>query len=206
MKKILLTLILCLFVAPSFAQESTPSDLTELLQDRVLGDPEAPVTLVDHSSLTCPHCKSFHVNILPKIKERFIDTGKVKLVYADFPLNGPALQASMVARCFQDDETYFQYINFLFETQDSWAPLPDPRPYLAQNARLLGIGADELDACMKTAGYQDAFIKKIQETREIKQVQSTPTFIIAETDQVIVGAKTFMIFETAINSALEKAK
>lgn len=203
MKHVFIALFIGLFSLPAMAQDA---NLDRLLTDRVLGDPNAPVTIVEHSSLTCPHCMAFHTQTLPKIKESLIDTGKAKLLFSDYPLNAPALQGSMIARCFEDDDLYFDYIDFLFQTQSNWAGVPDPRPYLAQNARLLGISSDQLDSCMQTEGYQDAFIKKVQETSEFKQVKSTPTFIIAETGERLIGNKPYPVFETAVNFALKQAK
>lgn len=200
MKTLFFALLLCVTTSYSFAEDYT---IDGLLKDRVLGDANAPVTLVDHSSLTCPHCKTFHTDSLPKIISNFVDTGKVKILFSDYPLNAPALQGSMIARCIKDDDTYFKYIDFLFETQDTWAYAPDPRAYLAQNARLLGISSEDLDSCMKTPEYQEAFIKKIQADKEMKNIQSTPTFIVAETGEVITGAKPYIVFESSLNSALK---
>ncbi len=203
----LLLLFASLFFIPLASLQAEEENVyAPMLRDRILGDDNAPVTIVDYSSLTCPHCAHLHSGALKKIKTDLIDTGKAKLVFRDYPLNAPALQASLVARCLSDDETYFQYIDFLFETQESWAQLPDVRPYLAQNARLLGISSDDLDSCMSKDGYQDAFIAKVQTIREGEQIESTPTLVIEETGEKIAGNKPYMVYETAVNNALKEAK
>lgn len=204
--RILIAAFLCVFaLAPhmAVANDNTENNVEiPMLKERVLGDPNAPVTIIEHSSFTCPHCRSFHVDTLPMIKERLIETGQVKLKFDDFPLNANAVQAGMIARCFEDNDLYFDYVDFLFQTQEDWAFLQDPRPYLAQNARLLGLSSDQLNACMTTEGYENAYIRKVQMIAEMKQIQSTPTFIIAETGQRIAGNKPFLHFEAAVENAL----
>ena len=86
----------------------------------IIGKPEAPITIVEYASLTCPHCARFHTDTLPKLKEKYIEPGKVRLVYRDFPLDRYALQGSMMARC-AGPERYLGFIDVMFMTQDSWA-------------------------------------------------------------------------------------
>ena len=205
--RFLIAAFLCLLTFMPY-QASAQAEIQEnsveipMLKDRVLGDADAPVTIIEHSSFTCPHCRSFHVDTLPMVKERLIKTGKAKLKFEDFPLNANAVKAGMIARCFEDNDLYFEYVDFLFQTQEDWAYLQDPRPYLAQNARLLGLSSDQLNTCMTTEGYENAYIRKVQMIAELKQVQSTPTFIIAETGQRIAGNKPFLHFEAAVNNAV----
>lgn len=98
--------------------------------DKVLGDRDAPVTMIEYSSLTCPHCAHFHTDVLPRIKKEYIDTGKVKLVLRDFPLNQPALIAAQIAHCVPEDR-YFGFVSVLFETQAAWAISEDPAAALS---------------------------------------------------------------------------
>src|SRR5712672_1410926 len=88
--------------------------------DRVLGKADAPITIIEYASLTCPHCAHFEVDVLPKLKAKWIDTGKAKLVLRDFPLDEPALRAAMVARC-APPERFFGFIDALFQGQNAWA-------------------------------------------------------------------------------------
>src|SRR5689334_24538334 len=89
-------------------------------QDHVLGKAEAPVTIFEYASLTCPHCAAFDQETLPKIKENWIDTGKAKLVFRDYPLDQAALKAAMLARCAPPDR-FYGFIDVLFQSQTSWA-------------------------------------------------------------------------------------
>ena len=92
--------------------------LADTLPERVLGNGAAPVTIYDYSSLTCPHCADFHSRILPEIKKRAIDTGKAKLIFRDFPLDKPALQASVLAHCATLEPQFYPLLDVLFQSQE----------------------------------------------------------------------------------------
>ena len=94
-------------------------------QEQILGDPDAPVTIIEYASLTCPHCAQFHNEVLPELKERYIAPGKVRLIYRDFPLDQVALAAAALAHCDGSDR-YFSMLDVLFETQRNWARADDP--------------------------------------------------------------------------------
>lgn len=151
--------------------------LDEALSPKVMGDPEAPVTLTEFASLSCPHCANFHNNFLPEIKESLIDTGKVRLVYQDFPLDGLALAGSMLARCAGNDR-YFGFIEVLFRSQETWTQSSDPREALMGVARLGGMSSADFDACLADQdllkGVQDAR----SEASEEHGIRSTPTFMV----------------------------
>ena len=91
----------------------------------VLGNPNAPVTVIEYASLSCHHCAEFHAGTLPKLKERYIDTGKVKLVFRDFPLEQNALRAAMIARC-AGPERRERFVDVFFKQQDGWSHAKDP--------------------------------------------------------------------------------
>src|SRR5689334_23792973 len=107
-------------------------------QDHVLGKADAPVTIIEYASLTCPHCAAFDRETLPKLKEKWIDTGKAKLVYRNFPFDKPALQAAMIAACAPSDR-YFNFIDVLFQQQQQWATAQDPVAALTRIAKLGGL-------------------------------------------------------------------
>ncbi len=104
------------------ADAKTP---TVTAQDRVLGKADAPVTLIEYASLTCPHCGAFEKEKLPQIRKEWIDTGKVKLIYRDFPLDRNALLAATIARCAPPDR-YFAFIESFFDDQAHWVLAQDP--------------------------------------------------------------------------------
>src|SRR5260370_15987936 len=122
------------------AVAATP-DKTALLAiqptDHVLGDPKAPVTLIEYASFTCPHCAHFATQILPEVKKKWIDSGKVKLIYRDFPLDQTAVKAAQLAECSGKDR-YFAVVDMIFPTQVNWAPPSHPTAHLAKPLRIAG--------------------------------------------------------------------
>ena len=147
------------------------------VSERVMGDESAPVTMIEYSSLTCPHCASFHTDTLPGIKERYIETGKVKLVMRDFPLDQVALAASVIAHC-AGDERYFQFIEAMFASQMQWARADDPAQSLLQLAQLGGLPEAEATACLDDQVMGDAVLQMRLDGHEEFEIRSTPSFVI----------------------------
>lgn len=144
--------------------------------DHVLGDPKAPITVVEYASLTCSHCAHFHTQILPEIKKKWIDTGKVKLVYRDFPLDQVAAKAAQIAECAGNDR-YFAVLDLIFRGQPQWATSSDPLAELAKPLRIAGMGENEIKACLANEAMGNAVIKDYQ-GGEALGVNSTPTLFI----------------------------
>src|SRR5579862_9589758 len=115
--------------------------------DHVLGDAKAPVTMIEYASFTCPHCAHFATTILPEIRKKWIDTGKVKLVYRDFPLDQVAAKAAQLAECAGNDK-YFAVMDMIFATQGTWAAAQDPIAVLSKSLRIAGMGDKEVQACL----------------------------------------------------------
>lgn len=175
------------------------ADLDTALGERSLGQADAPATIVEYSSLTCSHCGDFHKNTFKQLKETLIDTGKARLVISDFPLNGPALQASMVARCLPGDK-YFEYIQLLFENQDQWAYSPDFKKYLKQNAQLAGMSAQTFENCFASEPLRAGVLAMVQKAQTDHQINSTPTFVVNGKEKV-EGAKGLEDFQKAVDAA-----
>lgn len=162
-------------LAPS-ASAQAPNVLTVTPKDHVLGDPNAKVTVIEYASMTCPHCAGFHTTILPELKKLYIDTGKVKLVFRDFPLDRVALQASLLAECVPADR-YFAMIDMLFQTQPQWSRARDPQDALSKAAKLLGIDDVKFRACQDDKEAMAAIVGERQGAESIG-VESTPTLVI----------------------------
>jgi protein-disulfide isomerase len=156
--------------------------------DKVLGAADAPVTIIEYASLTCPHCATFHSETLPQIKSKYIDTGKVKLVYRDFPFDELGLRAAMTAHCLEPD-SYFGFLDVLFRSQDKWSRSNDPIAALKQLARLAGMQDADFDACQKNEAVADRVLQGRIDGQNTHDVRATPTFII--NDQKISGAQSF---------------
>ena len=171
------------------------------LEDRTVGDVVAPIKVIEYSSLTCSHCASFHTDTYPKIKENFIDTGKVEMIFREFPLNKPALEASQILRCMPEDK-YLSFQGLLFETQESWAFGDDYLTSLKQNAKLAGMSEEEFNTCLENKDLQEALTKRVQEGSTKWDVKSTPTFVINNGDKILVGSQPYEAFEKAFNVIL----
>jgi protein-disulfide isomerase len=156
------------------------ADKTTLLQvqptDHVLGDPNAPITLIEYASFTCPHCAHFSVAILPEVKKKWVDTGKVKLIYRDFPLDQTALKAAQLAECAGKDK-YFGVIDMIFETQPKWATASDPMAELGKSLRIAGMGESEVKACLANDAVANGVVADYR-GGETLGVNSTPTLFI----------------------------
>ncbi len=170
--------------------------------DRILGKADAPVTIFEYASLTCPHCAAFEKEILPQIKTAWIDTGKAKLVFRDFPLDGSALKAAMVARC-APPERFYGFIDMLFAQQTSWGTSGDPTASLGRLAKLGGMSDEKFQACLKDDALQNKILAgRLAGEKEFK-VESTPTFLI--NGKRIVGAQPFETFDEVLKSVSPKA-
>jgi len=160
--------------------------------DRVLGSAEAPITMIEYASLTCPHCADFHRDTLPRIKESWIDKDKVRFVYRHYPLDGLALRAAAVADCLEGDR-FFAFLGILFENQLRWARASDPLKVLGQYAKLAGMSQARFDACVADQAEMDKILARAQDGRATYNVQSTPTLIV--NGERVEGAREFENFE-----------
>ena len=174
---------------PPVAAASAPSKAgLEAVQpgDHVLGDANAPITVIEYASLTCSHCAHFHTQVLPEIKKKWIDTGKVKLIYRDFPLDQIAAKAAQIAECAGNDK-YFGVLDIIFRGQPQWATAADPLAELAKPLRIAGMGENEIKACLANDAMSNAVIKDYQ-GGEAMGVNSTPTLFI--NGQLYRGARS----------------
>ena len=157
--------------------EAKTLDTKSQLEDIVMGDPEAPNTIIEYFSLTCGQCAKFHANVLPKIKKHLIDTGKAKFISRDFPLNNLAILAHMVSRC-APRKYYRPYVTTLFKNFSSWTRKSDPVAALKQIAKLGGMGSEKFDSCLKNEELYQGMRKKMSEYTKKFGIDSTPTIIV----------------------------
>jgi protein-disulfide isomerase len=170
---LLVALVLAL---PAAAQNAAAVDVAAAMAERALGSADAPVTIVEYASMTCPHCANFHEQTFPALKERYIDTGKVRLVFSNFVLNAIDLRASMMARCVPADR-FFSLTGILFKTQGTWARAADPIAELAKVGRLTGLDEASFNACMASEALANGVIE-LRKAGTDAGVASTPTFVI----------------------------
>jgi protein-disulfide isomerase len=172
------------------------------VKEHVLGDPAAPVTIIEYASLTCPHCAEFHTSTLPGLKARYIDTGKVKLVMRDFPLDQVALKAAVVAHC-AGDARYFTFLNALFANMERWAQTADPVAALEQFAVAGGLPRDQVRACLNDPAMENAVLQMRLDGQNRFDIGSTPTFII--NGRAYAGSRTVDEFAAIIDPLLPKS-
>jgi len=145
--------------------------------DHVMGSKDAKVTLVEYASLTCPHCAALNTEVLPRIKKEYVETGKVRYVYRDFPLDQLALAASVLARCAGPDR-YFGFIDVLFASQGNWVPSNDPSRALEQVGKLGGVTPEQYGACRKDESLQTKVLEQRMTGEKTFQINATPTLIV----------------------------
>jgi protein-disulfide isomerase len=157
-------------------------DVAELMKpgelaDYVLGKADAPYTIVEYSSMTCPHCASFHTKVLPEVKKKYIDTGKAKYIIREFPLDNVAAAAFMLARCV-DQAKYFDFVDLLYANQQEWAFENNPLPSLQKFSKQVGFTEQRFNECLK----DEKLLNHIESVRnrgsEKFGVRATPTFFI----------------------------
>ena len=170
------------------------------LGDMSLGNPDAPVTIINYASLTCGHCASFENNTLPSLKENYIDTGKVYYILRDFPFDPIATAGFMLAHC-AGPERYFGFVGVLFRQQAQWAFTETPMENLKTIARQGGISNEAFDVCMKDQAIFDHVKEVAQRGAKTFQVKSTPTIFI--NGERVEGALSWREFEPLVQKALE---
>lgn len=206
------TIIAALFAAaavkPAFravATAQTADDLaarllgaTSPLGDRALGDPNAPVVMIEYASATCPHCAEFHDHVLPQIKADYIDTGMVRFIFREFPLDQLALGAFMLARCLPVDR-YFNVLDRLFRDQRTWAKAQNPAFELFKITEQFGMNRSEFEACSKREDLARAIIESTRAAAKAFSIKGTPAIFI---NGEFIDAHEDM---PAVRAALDKA-
>jgi len=149
------------------------------LPDMAMGSDKAPVTIVEYASMTCPHCAHFQDTTFPELKKRYIDTGKVRYIFREFPLDTLASAAFMLARCAgeKDSSKYFAMVETLFKQQQQWV-VAKPVPPLLAIAKQAGFTEQSFDACLANQTLLDGIQDVRQRGIDAFKVHSTPTFFI----------------------------
>ena len=166
-------------VQPGLSGAAHAQEAVEVME-MVLGDPDAPVTLIEYASFTCPHCAAFHANVYPDLKADYIDTGKVKFIVREVYFDRPGLWAGIVARC-GGGEAYFSIIDMIYAQQRQWTQAGDPQAVvgaLRTIAKTVGVSDAELDACLTDAAHAEAMYATFVENADADGVSSTPSFVL----------------------------
>jgi len=186
------------------AQSSDAEVDTSLVVEMVLGDENAPLTVVEYASYTCPHCQSFHANTFKDFKAAYIDTGKVRFIYREVYFDRFGLWAAMVARC-GGTERYFGISEMIYDQQSDWARRETPKEIadaLATIGRTAGLSGDEVDACLQDEAMARAMIAVYQENAENDDIRSTPSFLID--GDLVAGNMSFSEFSALLDANLDE--
>ena len=172
------------------------------LPDMALGPANATVTITEYASMTCPHCAVFTETVFPKIKSEYIDSGKIRFVFREFPLDIKAAAGSMLARCIakEDSGKYFAVVDMLFKQQADWA-MKNTTETLTRIGKQAGLSAQGVEDCLKDQALLDKIAADQKFANEVLKVNSTPTFFI--NGEMLKGETSFEEFDKRIKSLLK---
>ena len=193
-----------LWILVIFSHSISASSVLKITEkDFVIGDENAPITIIEYASLSCSHCADFHVNKLPKLIEEFVDTGKAKIVFRDFPFNWPALVGSMVIRCVPSELRY-QYTDALYKLQSRWV-VKDKTKIKQELYKIMqsgGMKKEEFDKCIENVDLENEILVGLMNAQEEFNIKSTPSFIINGT--LLEGNKPIKDFRQIIDKILSQ--
>jgi len=205
MKKIFFIIFLSFFttLAPLslFAIDLSALKITE--NDFVIGDEDAPVTIIEYASMSCSHCANFHKKTLPDLKNEYIDTGKVRMIFRDFPFNYPALLGSMMMRCIPNEVRY-DYMNVLYQLQSKWVNR-DPTVTKKELYKIMqsgGMTKDEFDSCYSNLDIENEILEAVMLAQNDFNIRSTPSFFV--NGNLVEGNKNTKEFRQIIDKILSE--
>ena len=189
-------------IAEAIAQSASDVAKPQSLPDMALGPANASVTVTEYASMTCPHCAAFNENVFPKIKSEYIDSGKVRYVFREFPLDIKAAAGSMLARCIAKDDAgkYFAVVDMLFKQQNDWV-VKNTTETLTRIGKQAGLSQQAVEDCLKDQALLDKIAADQKFANEVLKVNSTPTFFI--NGEMIKGETSFEEFDKRIKSLLK---
>ncbi|WP_024513743.1 DsbA family protein [Bradyrhizobium sp. Tv2a-2] len=189
-------------IPSAFAQSATDVAKPQSLPDMALGPADAKVTITEYASMTCPHCAAFNEQVFPKIKAEFIDTGKVRYVFREFPLDIKAAAGSMLSRCIAngDANKYFAVTDLLFKSQSDWV-MKNTTESLTRIGKQAGLSQQQVEDCLKDQALLDKIAADQKYASDVLKVDSTPTFFV--NGERIKGETSIEEFEKKINPLLK---
>ena len=190
-------------IANAMAQSAADVAKPVSLPDMVLGPADAKVTITEFASMTCPHCAAFNAETFPKIKAEYIDTGKIRYIFREFPLDIKAAAGSMLARCIAKDDAakYFAVVDVLFKQQTDWAYAKSATEGLTRIGKQAGLSQQQIDDCLKDQALLDKIAADQKYASDVLKVDSTPTFFV--NGERIKGETSIEEFEKKISPLLK---
>ncbi|MBR0777524.1 DsbA family protein [Bradyrhizobium diazoefficiens] len=189
-------------ISEAMAQSAADVAKPVSLPDMALGPKDAAVTITEYASMTCPHCAAFNEQVFPKIKSEYIDTGKIRYVFREFPLDIKAAAGSMLSRCIAKDDApkYFAVTDMLFRQQNDWV-VKNTTETLTRIGKQAGLTQAQVEACLKDQALLDKIAADQKYASDVLKVDSTPTFFI--NGEKIKGEASFDEFAKKINPLLK---
>lgn len=154
---------------------------TSSIVDMALGNPDAPVTVIEYASYTCPHCARFHEGAFKQLKTDYIDTGKINFVYREVYFDRYGLWASMIARCAGSTEAFFGMSDLIYQGQSEWTRAGDPGAIVGELRKiglLAGLDAETMEACLQDGEKAQTLVAWYQQNATEDGIESTPSFVI----------------------------
>ncbi len=189
-------------ISSAMAQSASDVSKPVSLPDMALGPANASVTITEFASMTCPHCAAFNETVFPKIKAEYIDSGKIRYIFREFPLDIKAAAGSMLSRCIAKDDAakYFAVTDMLFRQQADWV-MKDTAASLSRIGKQAGLSQQQVDDCLKDQALLDKIAADQKYAADVLKVDSTPTFFI--NGEKIKGETSFDEFDKKIKSLLK---
>ncbi len=189
-------------IAQAMAQSAADVAKPVSLPDMAIGPADAKVTVTEFASMTCPHCAAFNAEVFPKIKSAYIDTGKIRYIFREFPLDIKAAAGSMLARCIAKDDAgkYFAVIDMLFKQQNDWV-MKNTTETLTRIGKQAGLSQQQVEDCLKDQALLDKIAADQKYAAEVLKVDSTPTFFV--NGEKIKGETSFEEFQKKIDPLLK---
>jgi protein-disulfide isomerase len=189
-------------ITEAMAQSAADVAKPVSLPDMALGPANAPITITEFASMTCPHCAAFNAEVFPKIKSTYIDTGKIRYVFREFPLDIKAAAGSMLSRCIAKDDPakYFAVTDLLFKQQTDWV-VKNTTETLSRIGKQAGLTQQAVDDCLKDQALLDKIVADQKFANEVLKVNSTPTFFL--NGEMIKGETSFEEFDKRIKALLK---
>jgi protein-disulfide isomerase len=189
-------------ITGAFAQSAADVAKPVSLPDMALGPADAKVTITEFASMTCPHCAAFNAETFPKIKANYIDTGKVRYIFREFPLDIKAAAGSMLARCIANGDApkYFAVTDMLFRQQNDWV-VKNTTETLTRIGKQAGMSQQQVETCLKDQALLDKIAADQKYASDVLKVDSTPTFFI--NGDRIKGETSFEEFQKKIDPLLK---
>jgi protein-disulfide isomerase len=208
---IIVLALLALGVGFYYYEQSAPGEVVASVgggavpDDRTMGSAKAPITIIEYAAPMCPHCARFNAEVIPLLKENYVDTGKVFYIFRVFPIGAADIPAEALARC-QPADKYFAFIDLLFRNQDKWDPengVTDVHAALVSLSRIAGMSAEQVDACMNNQDEQKRIMAVGQDATARYGINGTPTLIINGEVQT-AGAIPWTTLKSKLDSLLAK--